>query len=125
MRGSINDFPIDMETPDVTIRHLEWGGMIVERGEVRQTVDPGPLFRGLPDDRCQCPHWGYVLKGSLRYRFADREEVYSAGDAYYAPPGHLPILDAGCEYVEFSPAGPYAQTVAAIERNLQAMASEQ
>ena len=20
-------------------------------------ADPAPLFQGLPDDRCQCPHW--------------------------------------------------------------------
>ena len=26
-------------------------------------ADIAPLFRGLPDDRCQCPHWGYVVKG--------------------------------------------------------------
>ncbi len=32
-----------------------------------------PLFQGLPDDRCQCPHWGYVIKGELRYRFASHE----------------------------------------------------
>ena len=24
-----------------------------------------PLFVGLPDDRCQCPHMGYVIKGKL------------------------------------------------------------
>jgi len=40
------------------------------------------------------------VKWSLRYRFADREEVDSAGDAYYAPPGHRPILEAGCEELE-------------------------
>ena len=26
-------------------------------------MDPTPMFQGLPDDRCQCPHWGYVIKG--------------------------------------------------------------
>ena len=47
-------------------------------------MDPTPLFQGLPDDRCQCPHWGYVIKGKITFRFADREETYEAGDAYYA-----------------------------------------
>ena len=123
MRGTLNDFPIDVEIPSVTIRHVEWGGMIIERGETRQEADPGPLFAGLPDDRCQCPHWGYVVKGSMRFRFTDREEVYSAGDAYYAPPGHRPVLEAGCEYVEFSPIGPWAQTMEVVGRNMQAMTS--
>ena len=32
------------------------------------------------------------------------EEVYeTAGDAYYAPPGHLPTLYAGTKVVEFGP----------------------
>ena len=121
MRGTLNEFPIDVEIPSVTIRHVEWGDMIVERGEARQDADPGPLFAGLPDDRCQCGHWGYVVKGQMRYRFADQEEVYSAGDAYYAPPGHRPVLEAGCEYVEFSPVGPWAQTMEVVGRNMQAM----
>src|SRR5262245_38308132 len=66
-------------------------------------MDPAPFFRGLPDDRCQCPHWGYVLKGKITFRFADREETYEEGDAYYAPPGHTPLMFEGCEVVEFSP----------------------
>ena len=54
-------------------------------------MDPAPMFRGLPDDRCQCPHWGYVIKGKITFRFADREETYEEGDAYYVPPGHTPV----------------------------------
>jgi hypothetical protein len=23
------------------------------------------------DDRCQCPHWGYLLKGSFRVTYLD------------------------------------------------------
>jgi hypothetical protein len=56
---------------------------------------------------------------------ADREEVYSAVDAYYAPSGHLPVLEAGCEYVEFSPIEPYVQTMEVVGRNMQAMAPGQ
>ena len=53
---------------------------------------------------CGRPHWGYVLKGRKGFRFPDREEIYEAGDAYYAPPGHLPINFPGSETVEFQPA---------------------
>ena len=73
----------------------------------------------LPDDRCQCPHWGYVIKGRMRYQYSDHEETYSAGDVYYAPAGHTPILEAGCQYVEFSPTDELNQTMAVVERNLQ------
>ena len=83
-------------------------------------MDPAPMFRGLPDDRCQCPHWGYVIKGKITFRFADREETYEAGDAYYVPPGHLPVMFAGNEIVEFSPTGELAKTMEAIHRNMAA-----
>jgi hypothetical protein len=84
-------------------------------------ADLGPLFAGLPDDRCQCPHMGYVIKGKLKFTFADgHEEVYEAGDAYYAPPGHLPFLYAGSEVVEFSPTDELQQTIEVVSRNMEA-----
>ena len=42
----------------------------------RQDIDATPWLKGLPDDRCQCPHWGYVITGKLTMRFADQEEVF-------------------------------------------------
>ena len=36
----------------------------------REDIDHTPLLRGLPDDRCQCPHWGYVINGRLTFRRA-------------------------------------------------------
>ena len=87
----------------------------------REDADGTPLFRGLPDDRCQSPHWGYVISGRIVFKFADREEVYETGDAYYAPPGHIPVIDAGTEVVEFSPSGAYEETMKVVVQNLQAM----
>jgi hypothetical protein len=87
----------------------------------RQDADATPLFKGLPDDRCQSSHWGYVFKGKLTLKYADRDEVYEAGDAYYAPPGHIPVVTAGTELVEFSPAEQYARTMEVASRNLAAM----
>ena len=84
----------------------------------RADADGTPLFKGLPDDRCQSPHWGYIVSGRITFRFADRDEVYETGDAYYAPPGHIPIVDAGTEVVEFSPTGEYEKTIAVVSRNL-------
>jgi hypothetical protein len=84
-------------------------------------ADLAPLFTGLPDDRCQCPHMGYVIKGKLTFTFADgREETYEAGDAYYAPPGHTPMLFAGSEVVEFSPTKELHETLEVVEKNMAA-----
>ncbi len=87
----------------------------------REDADGTPLFRGLPDDRCQSPHWGYVISGSITFRYAGHEETFETGDAYYAPPGHVPVIAAGTEIVEFSPTGEYEQTMAVIEKNLAAL----
>src|SRR5438128_12571182 len=81
-------------------------------------ADATPLFKGLPGDRCQSPHWGYVIAGRVTFKYADHDEVYDVGDAYYAPPGHIPVVDAGTEVVEFSPTEEYAKTVAQVEANL-------
>jgi quercetin dioxygenase-like cupin family protein len=65
---------------------------------------------------------GYVVKGRVKFTFADgREETYEAGDAYYAPPGHLPYLYAGSEVVEFSPTTELRQTLQVVEQNLAAI----
>jgi hypothetical protein len=82
-------------------------------------IDATPLLVGLPDDRCQCPHWGYVLKGRLTYRFADHDEVFEGGDAFYLPPGHIPLADAGSELVQFSPREELREVDAAMEANMR------
>ena len=102
-------------------RYRELGGYTAGFESFRQDVDTAPLFRGLPDDRCQSPHWGYVMKGQVTFRFADHEEVYGAGDAYYAPPGHLPLIAAGTDIVEFSPTDAYERTMSVVAKNLEAM----
>jgi hypothetical protein len=118
MQALREDLPLVADMPEGIIRQVTWGDMIVETAGLRQDVDVAPFFRGLPDDRCQCPHWGYVLKGRLRYRFADHDEIYNAGELYYAAPGHTPFLEAGCEYIEFSPADELNKTMEVVERNM-------
>ena len=88
----------------------------------KQDIDATPLLKGLPDDKCQCPHWGYVLKGRLTYRLGDSEEVFTAGDAFYLPPGHIPVgNEPGSEFVQFSPAEELRQVSETIMKNMQDM----
>ena len=83
--------------------------------------DMAPLFRGLPDDRCQTPHWGVVLKGRLTFTYAEGEDVIEAGEAYYAPPGHTPAADPGTETIEFSPTEALRKTMAVVMKNAAAL----
>jgi hypothetical protein len=98
------------------------GGYTVGFETYTADADLSPFFRGLPDDRCQCPHWGYVIKGKLTFKSAGGEETYQAGDAYYAPPGHTPVLYAGTEVVEFSPTQELGQTMEVVTRNMETAA---
>lgn len=97
------------------------GDYIVGFSTFHEDGDARALFKGLPDDRCQAAHWGYIFKGKVTFEYADHDEVYEAGDAYYAPPGHVPVVEAGTEGVEFSSAAEYVQTLEVLERNLAAM----
>jgi hypothetical protein len=81
-------------------------------------ADLSDLFKGLPDDRCQSPHWGVVLKGKLKFMTPEGDTIIEAGEAYYMPPGHLPYLYAGTEVVEFSPTKELQETLAVVERNM-------
>jgi hypothetical protein len=86
-----------------------------------EDVDSAPLLRGLADDRCNCPHWGYVFKGKLTFDLGDRHEVYEAGDAFYVTPGHIPRAEPGTEYLQFSPAEALEHVSDTMRRNLEAM----
>jgi len=46
--------------------------------------------------------------------------VFVAGDAYYGAPGHLPLIFAGTEVVEFSPTEALNQTMCVVGANLAA-----
>jgi hypothetical protein len=42
-------------------RSAEWGDMQVAHAQF-PAMNLAPLLKGLPDDRCQCPHWGHLFK---------------------------------------------------------------
>jgi len=65
------------------------------------------------DGLCSAPHWGFVISGSVGLRYADgREETASAGEVFYAPPGHAPFSREGAEVIEFTPAEAAAEMMA-------------
>jgi len=115
-----DEAPIMVDEPEIEGRYVELGDQTVAFETYRADVDPAPLFRGLPGDRCQCPHWGVVRSGRLVMRFPDHEETYTAGDAYSVAPGHLPLVFAGTEVVEFSPTDQLRATMAVLAANMSA-----
>ena len=112
----INEGPVESFSADLD------GGYTVNFVRFRPDMDQTPLLEGAPDDRCQCPHWGYVLEGRLTYRFADHEETVHAGEAFYLPPGHVPVgNEPNSAIVQFSPTIELRKVEAVLMKNLQAM----
>jgi hypothetical protein len=109
---------VSLEGNEIRTEHLDGGYSVCFESHTAD-ADVAGWFRGLPDDRCPVPRWGYVLAGMITFRFPDREETYVAGDAYYVPPGHTPVHYAGAEIVEFSPTRPLMETIGVVMGNVQ------
>ena len=110
MRIAKEDVEIKMEIPGAVIRQrMDFGdatglGKIsCEYFSLSAGVDTTPLFQGLEGDLCQCPHWGFVLRGQLTTTDAGgAQETVNANDLFYWPPGHNVKVDADAEIIMFS-----------------------
>ena len=79
--------PTTMDFEIAEDRSCELDDFTVNFVTIRQDHDLAPMLASLPGGMCQCPHWGVMTKGRMTARYADREEVFEAGDAFYMPPG--------------------------------------
>jgi hypothetical protein len=107
------DLPVKMEAPGTTVRAMGGlGGMVIAYDELPAGADFTPMFEGLPDDKCPCPHWGYVLKGAIRLRYTDgKEEVVKAGEVFYMPSGHTALVEEDAAMIEISPEKGYNEVM--------------
>lgn len=112
------DVPVAIQDDNAELRMSEVGEMTVAFMRLKKGADFAPALVGLPDDLCQCPHWGYLLKGRIKMKTKDGEEIYEAGQAFYWPPGHAPEALEDSEYVDFSPTEEFNTVI----RHIQAQA---
>ncbi len=113
-----NKFLLDAnDVPEVSHVHLDdfpkgevlplidgWGGMAVDINNAPAGTDFSPLLEGLENDKCQVPHWGYVVKGSVRIIYEDdSEEIFAEGEAFFMKPGHTAVVLEDLQLVSFSP----------------------
>lgn len=121
MHCAMKDLPmIDDDGNGFWTRLVEWGGMIVSNESFPKGLDATPLFKGLPEDMCQSPHWGQILRGRVRIKTLNDEFVLKAGDVYYLEPGHVPIYEEDTEVLEFSPKNEYQMTIDVVNKNIAA-----
>lgn len=105
MKIKKEEIPVRMESPGTIIRSLPgYGGMAVAFNEVPGGTDFSPLLKGLAHDSCHCPHWGYIVEGELTVKYDNgTEELLTAGDVFYLPPGHTAMVGKDLKFIEFSP----------------------
>jgi hypothetical protein len=114
------DVPVALEGDGVELRMSEVGEMTIAFVRLAKGVNLAPALEGLPDDLCQCPHWGYLLRGRVRMRTNDGDEVYEAGRPFYWAPGHAPEALEDSEYVDFSPTEAMNEVINHVKRGAAA-----
>ena len=111
MRVAKDDVDVRMQIPGAVIRQRKefgnangFGKISGEYFTLSAGVDTTALFQGLEGNLCQCPHWGFVLRGEITTTDAGgTKETVKANDLFYWPPGHNVKVDADAEIVMFSP----------------------
>lgn len=119
MRIAKDDVEIRMQIPGAIIRQQtefgeagSFGKISGEYFTLAKGVDTTPLFKGLEGDLCQCPHWGFVLRGRLTtIDAAGHQETVGTNDLFYWPPGHNVKVDDDSEIIMFSPQHEHTQVI--------------
>ncbi|HVL55347.1 MAG TPA: hypothetical protein VM491_02495 [Burkholderiaceae bacterium] len=128
MRVAKDDVDVQLAIPGAVLRQRmnfgDMGGLGKISGEyftLAAGVDTTPLFVGLHGDQCQCPHWGFVLRGQITTTDASgRQETVRENDLFYWPPGHNVKVDDDAEIVMFSPQDPHKHVIDHMSEKLKA-----
>jgi hypothetical protein len=118
--ASEDQLPLEEIVPGYSSRLADWGGMTVAFEKAHAGQDASSMIKGLPDDRCQAPHWGYLFSGRMTVDYGDREETIEGGQAYHVAPGHRITFESDCEALEFTPTDALEQTLEVVRRNAAA-----
>jgi hypothetical protein len=104
MKMRKEDIPVAIDMPVATFRAVEWDNMAVAFVKLKAGADATPLLEGLPGDKCQCPHWGYMLEGAIHVTYKNgEEENCRSGDTFFGPAGHTVKVEEDTSFLEFSP----------------------
>jgi hypothetical protein len=131
MRIAKDDVNVQMEIPGAVLRLQKGFGSVqgystisAEYFSLAAGVDTTPLFIGLDGDRCQCPHWGYVISGRITTTDAQgQRETVHAKDLFYWPPGHNVKVEEDAEFVMFSPQREHIHVIDHMQAKLSGGAS--
>jgi hypothetical protein len=126
MRIAKNDVPTKIDAPGAKARQLTdfgdataFGMMAAEYYSMAAGADLAPLLKGLEDDLCQSPHWGYLLEGEVTVTYKDgQEETVSGGDLFYWQAGHTVKVGKDAEMILFSPQDQHCPVIDHLHKQL-------
>jgi hypothetical protein len=132
MRIEKNRVAVKMEIPGATIRQQENFGDVggfdrisAEYFSLASGVDTTPLFEGLDGNLCQCPHWGFVIRGRITTTDAHgRRETVQANDLFYWPPGHNVLVEEDSDIVMFSPQREHTLVIDHMKQKIAAASAQ-
>ncbi len=117
MRAKKVDIPLVVDLGKSYGRYMEWGDMDVAWEGWEAGRDSTQAFKALPGGACQVPHWGYMIKGRMRLKYGDHDEIVDAGEVFYMQPGHVPVTEEDCELVWFAPKGETKKVMDVLSRS--------
>ena len=120
------DVPVKINIPGATARQelnfgdaSGYGKIAGEYFSLGAGTDIAPLLKGLEDDLCQSPHWGYMIEGEVTITYTNgEEEVIAAGDLFYWPPGHTVKVGKDAEIILFSPQEEHCKVIGHLHNQL-------
>ena len=119
MRIAKENIPMKINAPGAVARQQTefgdatgFGKMGGEYFTLGAGADLAPLLHGLDGDLCQCPHWGYILEGTIVTTYTNGdEETAKTGDLFHWPAGHTVRAEADTEMILFSPQHEHTQVM--------------
>ncbi len=73
-----NDIPTKIDVPGAVARQAidfgdasEYGALAAEYFSLGAGTDIAPLLKGLDDDACHAPHWGFLVSGEVVITYTD------------------------------------------------------
>lgn len=106
-----HQIPAKIDVPGAVARQLTdfgdatgYGKMAGEYFSLGAGTDIAPLLKGLRNDGCHAPHWGYMIRGELVVTYTGgKTETCRTDDLFYWPPGHSVRVVEDSDLVLFSP----------------------
>lgn len=120
MHISKNSIPAKIDVPGAVARQAinfgdasDYGSLAAEYFTLGAGTDIAPLLKGLDDDACDAPHWGFMMSGEvvITYTHGRDEETCVGHDLFYWPPGHSVRVVHDAEVILFSPQVEHAEVM--------------